>query len=107
MKGVGKFFLVIVVFAASIYAVLWLVETPRHPFRRTAPRKPLLPPRPGPSRPLAPDDDEDFLRDLNRRRREKKDDDSRPIGPGVDRAGRRPGRRARRRSACSRRRRRS
>ena len=57
----------------------------RHDFKRllgsvheevTAPRKPLLPPRPGPSRPLGPDDDPEFLRDLNRRRREKKDDDS-------------------------------
>ena len=73
----GKFFLVIAVIAVVIYVVTRLVETRGHPFRRTATRKPLLPPRrPGPSRPLGPDDDPDFLRDLNRKRREKKDEDS-------------------------------
>ena len=73
----GKLFLVVVVIAVVIYAVTRLIETRGHPFRRTTPRKPLLPPgRPGPSRPLGPDDDPDFLRDLNRRRREKKDDDN-------------------------------
>ena len=70
----GKFFLVIIVIALVIYGVTRLVETRGHPFRRTTPRKPLLPPRPGPGRPLGPDDDPDFLRDLNRRRREREDE---------------------------------
>jgi hypothetical protein len=73
---VGKFFLMIAIIAVVIYAVTRVVESRGHPFRRTAPRRPLLPPRPGPSRPLGPDDDPEFLRDLNRRRREKKEDDS-------------------------------
>ena len=55
-----------------------------HPFRRTARRKPLLPPRP---RPVAgrsrPDDDPEFLRDLNRKRREKKDEDNYSRPPGT------------------------
>jgi hypothetical protein len=62
---VGKFLLVIVVFAALVYSLFWLLErrrlgkfpkpsTPRAtPYRRT----------------LGPDDDEDFLRELERRRR--------------------------------------
>jgi hypothetical protein len=59
---VGKFLLVIVVFAALVYTVFWLIERRRGgkpPARRT-PRSPG-------SRTVAPDDDEDFLRDLNRR----------------------------------------
>ena len=71
----GKFFLMIAIIAVVIYVVTRVIETRGHPFRRTAPRKPLLPPRPRPGRPLGPDDDPDFLRDLNRRRREKKDDE--------------------------------
>ncbi len=72
----GKFFLAIAIIALVIYLVTRLIETRGHPFRRTPNRKPLLPPRPHPNRPLGPDDDPEFLRDLNRRRREKKDDDS-------------------------------
>ena len=64
--GVGKFLLVVLVFAALVYTVFWLIERRRagaRPTRRT-------PPRPQP-RTLAPDDDEEFLRDLNRRRRRR------------------------------------
>jgi hypothetical protein len=62
---VGKFLLVIILFAAIVYATFWLIERRRGggaPAGRAASR----PRRPTP-RSLAPDDDEDFLRDLNRR----------------------------------------
>ena len=59
----GKFLLVIVLFAAVVYLTFWLIE------RRRAPAAPGgRAPRPTP-RVAAPDDDEDFLRDLNRRNR--------------------------------------
>jgi hypothetical protein len=61
---VGKFLLVVVVFAALVYTAFWLIERrcagaplPRRTSGRPAPRV------------LAPDDDEEFLRDLNRRNR--------------------------------------
>lgn len=54
--------LVAVLFAALVYGVFWLVE--RRRVRRTAPPRP----RPSP-RSVAPDDDEEFLRELERRRR--------------------------------------
>jgi len=60
---VGKFLLVVVLFAALVYTVLWLLERRRGavtPVRRTPGR-----PRPRP-RMVAPDDDEEFLRNLNR-----------------------------------------
>jgi hypothetical protein len=62
---VGKFLLVIVVFAALVYTVLWLLER-RRGGGAPARRRTTLPPAPHVS---APDDDEDFLRGLNRRRR--------------------------------------
>jgi hypothetical protein len=72
---VGKFFLAIAVIAVAIYLVTRLIETRGHPFRRTpSTRRPLLPPRPQPGRPLGPDDDPEFLRDLNRRRKKHEDE---------------------------------
>jgi hypothetical protein len=66
--GVGKFLLVIIVFAALVYAAFYLLERRRgRGGGRPAPRR-STPRRPTP-RNLAPDDDEDFLRDLNRRNR--------------------------------------
>ena len=58
----GKFLLVVIVFAALVYTFFWLIE------RRRAgtPRRTRSTPK-SPTRTLAPDDDEDFLRDLNRR----------------------------------------
>ncbi len=67
-----RFLLVVAVFAALVYALMWALErrrargtdggTGRGP--RTSRR------RPGPaSRQVAPDDDEDFLRWLERKRR--------------------------------------
>jgi hypothetical protein len=72
---VGKFLLVIIVFAAVVYATLWLVERRRAgaPARRAP-----APPRPAP-RMVAPDDDEDFLRDLRRRNR-RPDQGDKPNG---------------------------
>ena len=59
----GKFLLVVIVFAALVYTFFWLIER-----RRTAAPGPRTRPTPKPERrTLAPDDDEDFLRDLNRR----------------------------------------
>ena len=67
----GKFLLVVLVFAALTYTVFWLLE------RRRAggPAARRTPTRPAP-RTMGPDDDEEFLRDLNRRYR------PRDPGPG-------------------------
>jgi hypothetical protein len=65
---VGKFLLVIILFAAIVYATFWLIER-RHGSRGTPARRPTSPPRRPAPRAIAPDDDEDFLRDLNRRDR--------------------------------------
>lgn len=67
-----KFLLVVALFAAMVYAVLWALERRRagggggNTARRT-PRPPFGP-KPEP-RQVAPDDDEDFLRWLERKRR--------------------------------------
>lgn len=74
----GKALLVIIVFALVVYGALRLLELRRA--RRVpggAPTRPA-PPR----RPLAPDDDPDFLRDLEqRRRRERHERDQRGDQP--------------------------
>ena len=64
----GKFILVIVLVTVTIYAIVWLIETRGAVFRRgsdgdlgSRERR-----RTGP---LGPDDDPEFLRDLNRRPR--------------------------------------
>ena len=65
-----KVLLVVIVFAAVTYAVVRLLERRgTTPVRRSRPN-----PRPV-RRPMAPDDDEDFLRDLDRRRRHPEDPD--------------------------------
>jgi hypothetical protein len=78
---VGKFLLVIILFAALVYGALWLFEHYRA--GRLSARRRTPSPRPLP-RTAAPDDDEDFLRDLNRRNRRR----DRPSGdsgsPGGD-----------------------
>jgi len=74
---VGKFLLLLLVIAVVVYLVVRTVETRGHPFRRT-PRRGLggSPRRQRrPSRPVAPDDDPEFLRDLNRRRPRRSDPD--------------------------------
>jgi hypothetical protein len=70
---VGKFFLAVAVIAVVIYVVTRLIETRGRLFRSNPARRPLLPPR-HPGRPLGPDDDPEFLRDLNRRRKRHEDE---------------------------------
>ncbi|WP_067439003.1 hypothetical protein [Nocardioides jensenii] len=67
----GKFILVIVLVTLAVYLVVRLVETRGALFRRGPGND-----SPGrgerrPSGPLGPDDDPEFLRDLNRRRPHK------------------------------------
>ncbi|HYG92089.1 MAG TPA: hypothetical protein VD859_00770 [Nocardioides sp.] len=61
-----KVLLVVAVFAAVTYFAVRAMQSrgvgPTPP-RSTRPRRPSTPPRP-----VAPDDDEDFLRDLDRKR---------------------------------------
>ena len=72
-----KFLLVVAVFALLVYALMWALER-----RRTGghdggtgrtPRAPRRGPGP-PARQVAPDDDEDFLRWLDRKRRKDSPD---------------------------------
>lgn len=61
-----KLLLVVVIFAAVTYlAIRWMQD--RGPGGAPAPRRTTRPQPP--TRPVAPDDDEGFLRDLERRRR--------------------------------------
>ena len=66
-----KVLLVVVLFAVATYCLIRVIE------RRGVSRPPVRrrpEPRPEP-RPLGPDDDEDFLRDLDRKRRHPEDPD--------------------------------
>ena len=65
-----KVLLVVVLFAVATYYLIRLIERRgvARPVRRAQPRVE--------HRPVAPDDDEDFLRDLNRKRRHPGDPDS-------------------------------
>ncbi len=64
-----KFLVVVLVFAAVTYLVTRALqdrgpgEGPSLPRPKPKPKRPSTPPRP-----IAPDDDEDFLRDLDRKR---------------------------------------
>jgi len=64
-----KVLLVVVLFAVATYYLIRVIERRGvyHPVRRPEPR--------APSRPVAPDDDEEFLRDLDRKRRHPEDPD--------------------------------
>jgi hypothetical protein len=77
---VGKFLLVVIVFAAAVYSFFWLIERRR----AGAPKSTRLPSPPAP-RSVAPDDDEGFLRELDRRRHTNPDNPNRrdpgPAGP--------------------------
>ena len=64
-----KLLLVVVVFAAVTYAALRLMERGRASGSPTGPRRAAGGPRRPAPRPVAPDDDDDFLRDLDRKRR--------------------------------------
>lgn len=74
---VGKFLLLVAIIALVVYLVVRTIETRGHPFRRTPGRTfPTLPhQRQPPTRPVAPDDDPEFLRDLNRRKPKRSDPD--------------------------------
>lgn len=58
----GKLLFVVLLFGAAVYAFFWFLERRRH-------RPASMRPTPGPRRVVAPDDDEDFLRELDLRRR--------------------------------------
>lgn len=75
---VGKFLLVVVVFAVLVYGVFWLIERRgRHASRVVRPRPTTT------RRAVAPDDDEEFLRELERRRR-RAARERKPETPGPD-----------------------
>ena len=55
-----KFLLIVILLAAAIYFTVRVIQ-----------RRGILPPRRPEQRPLGPDDDPDFLRDLDRKRRRR------------------------------------
>jgi len=61
--------LVVVVFAAVVYALVWLIQRRGNGGQKPAPR-----------RPVAPDDDPEFLRHLDRKRRRDPRDPRNPRG---------------------------
>lgn len=71
--GVLKFLLVLVLFAVATYLLIRVFQQ-----RGLMPAKPTLPKRQAPRRMVAPDDDDDFLRDLDRKKREPEDPDAGP-----------------------------
>jgi hypothetical protein len=66
-----KFLLVVIVFAAATYLAVRVIQQ-----RGLMPDKPVLPRRQPPKKVVAPDDDEEFLRDLDRKRLNPEDPDS-------------------------------
>jgi hypothetical protein len=67
-----KVLFVVALFALATYLIVRLIQTRGQLLRKRPVRRPGLPQR----RPFAPDDDPDFLRDLERRRRHPDDGDS-------------------------------
>jgi hypothetical protein len=65
-----KFLLVVIVFAVATYLAVRVIQQ-----RGMMPDKPVLPKRQPRPKPVAPDDDEDFLRDLDRKRLDPEDPD--------------------------------
>jgi hypothetical protein len=65
-----KFLLVVIVFAAVTYLAVRAIQQ-----RGLMPDKPVLPRRQPPRKMVAPDDDEEFLRDLDRKHRNPEDPD--------------------------------
>ena len=66
-----KVLLVVLLFAALTYALIRVIERRGVAGRRPKGRR-QAPPRPDP-RPFGPDDDPDFLRDLDRKKRQPPD----------------------------------
>ena len=65
-----KFLLVVIIFGVAIYLAVRIIQQ-----RGLMPTKPVLPQRKPPPKMVAPDDDEDFLRDLDRKRLDPEDPD--------------------------------
>jgi len=75
---VGKFLLVILLFAVVVYGVLRLLD-----YRRSGASPRQRPQAAPPRRAVAPDDDEEFLRQLRKRRTDKDGkDEGRPNNGG-------------------------
>lgn len=62
---------VLILFAVATYLLVRMIQQ-----RGLMPTKPKLPRRPQPRKMVAPDDDDDFLRDLDRKRLNPDDPDS-------------------------------
>jgi hypothetical protein len=86
---VGKFLLAVALFAVLVYGLFWLLERRK---RKAVRGRPVTPPK----RVVAPDDDEDFLREIERRRRrearegkgeEPDKPDGGPTDPGTPTSG--------------------
>ncbi|MEO7351369.1 MAG: hypothetical protein ABIR34_04860 [Marmoricola sp.] len=65
-----RFVVFLALFAAVVYATFWLID------RRSQGGSGNTGPKPIPRGPVGPDDDEDFLRELDRRKRHSKDEES-------------------------------
>ena len=74
-----KFLLVVIVLGVAVYLVVrFLQRRGLSSLRRGARTRPAPKPKPRPTqprRPVAPDDDPDFLRDLDRKKRHRHQDD--------------------------------
>jgi len=77
-----KLLFVVVIFAIVTYVAIRIMQDGA-PGGPTVPRRPSRPKPPPSRRPVAPDDDEAFLRDLDfKRRREQRRPDQPPDQPG-------------------------
>ena len=68
-----RFLFVLILFAVATYLLIRVFQQ-----RGLMPERPNLPKRQAPKKMIAPDDDEDFLRDLDRKRRAPQDPDAGP-----------------------------
>jgi hypothetical protein len=69
-----KLLLVAALVAGLVYTVFWAIERRRAAGRSQTQHPSRRPLRKPPPRVVAPDDDEDFLRDLDRKRRRQEDE---------------------------------